>query len=81
LLSSWATSSCKAKPPVLITLGEARILGSINAGVVMFQAGEDPRGNYFIVSKAMIATVYKLAYEVKAQELEIKRLEAELRKK
>jgi hypothetical protein len=77
-LNFWA---CKPKSPVLIALGEARIIGAINAGVVTFQAGENAQGNYYIVGKAMITTIYKLAYQVKVQGLEIKRLEAELRKK
>jgi len=78
-LSFW--TSCKPKiQTVPVAIGETRIIGRIVNGVVSFELGENPAGEYFIVTKAFWATTYKLAWRVRLLELEIKRLEAKGKK-
>jgi hypothetical protein len=74
-LSFW--TSCKPKiQTVPVAIGEARIVGRVQAGAVTLQPGTDPAGDYLIVTKALWITTYKLAWRVRLLELEIKRLEA-----
>lgn len=74
-LSSW--TSCKPKiQTVPVAIGEARIVGTFTAGIATLFPGEDPAGAYFIVTKALWYETYKLAWKVRALELEIEKLKA-----
>jgi len=57
-------TACKPRvvtTPVLI--GDTRIVGKVTAGVVTWQPGENPAGAYYIVTPALIRTVFLLAME------------------
>jgi len=74
-LSFW--TSCKPRIQTIpVAIGEARIVGTFTAGIATLVPGEDPAGAYFIVTKALWYETYKLAWKVRALELEIERLKA-----
>ena len=78
-LSFW--TSCKPKiQTVPVAIGEARIVGTFTAGIITLTPGENPAGSYFVVTKAFWYEAYKLAWKVKALELEIEKLKAEKEK-
>lgn len=74
-------STCRTrvvKEPVLI--GDARIVGKIVAGAVVFEPKENPNGDYYIVTSAYVRKMFYLAITVSEQAAEIKRLEALIHK-
>jgi hypothetical protein len=74
-LNFW--TSCKPEiQQVPVAIGETKIVGKIVNGAVTFEPGENPAGDYFIITKALWWTTYKLAQKVRLLELEIKKLEA-----
>jgi hypothetical protein len=78
-LNYW--TACKPRiQTVPVAIGEARIVGTFTAGIATLVPGEDPAGAYFIVTKALWYETYKLAWKVRALELEIEKLKAKDKK-
>jgi hypothetical protein len=78
-LSFW--TNCKPKiQTVPVAIGEARIVGRLQAGTVTLQPGTDAAGDFLIVTKALWYETYNLAWKVRELELEIKKLEAKDKK-
>jgi len=75
------TSGCKKPEPVLVPIGEVRIVGLIEKGIVKYEPGENPQGDYNIVTPALILKFIDLAYEVKRLQLELKKCQELLEKK
>lgn len=77
LLSANFFVGCKVKPE-LIPLGDCRIVGKVWDGKVVWEPGEGPEKNAFIVTPAY---VYKFAWalhRVEILELELKKCQAKL---
>jgi hypothetical protein len=72
---------CKPKilPPVVI--GDARIVGKIVAGEVIFQPSEDAKGNYFIINRAFTVRFYRALWDLELARKEIERLRKIIEKK
>ena len=74
-LSFWA--SCRAQvQQVPVAIGEARIVGRMVAGAVIWEPNEDQARDYLIVTKAYPVELFRLIYRIRALELEIERLKA-----
>ena len=78
---SLAFWSCKKPEPVLVPVGEVRIVGIIEKGIIKFEPSENPQGDYNIVTPAFILKFIDLAYEVKRLQLELKKCQELLEKK
>jgi hypothetical protein len=79
-LSSASFWSCKPEPE-LVPIGPVRVVGQINKGIVTYGEGEDPKGDYNIVTPAFVLKLIDLAFEVKRLELEIERLKELIKKR
>ncbi|MCX6575354.1 MAG: hypothetical protein NTV82_03050, partial [Candidatus Aminicenantes bacterium] len=78
-LNYW--TACKPEiQTVPVAIGEARIVGRLQAGTVTLQPGTDTAGDFLIVTKALWYETYKLAWKVRALELEIEMLKAKDKK-
>jgi len=68
-------SACKPRivlDPIYI--GEARIVGKIISGTMVFEPGEDPQKTYYIVMPAFLLKAAELAMENAELKLTIKKL-------
>lgn len=77
LLSLNFFTACRPKPE-LIPLGDCKIVGKVWDGKVLWEPGEGPEKNAFIVTPAY---VYKFAwalYQVEILRLELKKCQAKL---
>lgn len=55
LASTLLLAACSNyKPPAVVAVGEVRIVGTFHVGVLSFLPGEDPKGEYFIVTRAFV---------------------------
>jgi hypothetical protein len=59
-----------------VLIKDARIVGAIDAGAIVWGADEDQAGSYFIVTKAYPVEIKRLAFQILALQLEIKELKA-----
>lgn len=72
-LCFWA--SCRAQvQQVPVAIGEARIVGRMVAGAVIWEPNEDQARDYLVVTKAYPVELFRLIYRIRALELEIERL-------
>jgi hypothetical protein len=55
-------------------MGDVKVVGKIQGGVLSFEPGFDPKGDYFFVTKAFILYFNFLQWENKELALEIERL-------
>jgi len=70
-LSLAFSASCRVriqKEAVLIK--DARIVGTVKAGTIVWKAGEDQAGEYYIVTKAYPAEIVRLGFIIKQLKLE-----------
>ena len=81
LLAFLTTSGCKKPEPVLVPIGEVRVVGIIEKGIVRYEPGENPQGDYNIVTPAFILKFIDLGYEAKRLQLELKKCRELLEKK
>lgn len=73
-LLSGAICCSHSKPPTVVLIGEARAVGTIAAGVVAFEPGENQAGSYIIVTKALFLQAAWATKEVVVLRKEIDRL-------
>lgn len=81
LLVFLTTSGCKKPEPVLVPIGEVRVVGVIEKGNITYAVGENPQSDYNIVTPAFVIKLIDLAYEVKRLQLELKKCQELLEKK
>lgn len=83
LTLSWLSISpcCKPPDPELIPIGETRIIGDVKDGVITWAEGENPNGEYLIVTKQFHLKLLAALYKIKVLEKKIEILEAQMRKK
>lgn len=76
----WSLSfsvACRTKvQQVPVAIGEARIVGRIVAGAIVWQPGEDQARDYLIVTKAYPVEIFRLVMRIRELNLEIERLKA-----
>lgn len=73
-LNSWTCRSKVETVPVFI--GEARIVGKVEAGQIQWEPQENQGGKYFVVTEAYVKTCLGLALENSELRAEIKKLQA-----
>lgn len=89
-LATWALSIClsltfwaSCKPRIQqipVPIGEARIVGRVVAGAVVWEPNEDQARDYLVVTKAYPVELFRVAHRIRELELEIERLKAEGKK-
>lgn len=77
LLSLTFFPACRTRVELRpVRIPDARIVGSIEAGAIVWEPGEDQAGRYIIVTEGYPVELVRLAYKILELELEIKELKA-----
>ena len=73
--------ACRQPKPILVPLGDSRIVGQVKNGIIAWEPGENGKGIYIIVTKAFATEAMRAKAKVELLELELKKRREEKEQK
>ena len=63
--------------PSIVPVGDVRLVGVVKDGVLRLEPGEDPKGSYDVVTKALTVKLYDVLMENQRLKLELEKARAQ----